>query len=208
MSVVLSGFNDLSIDELVKIHREAFSEHYNSKLGDIYTKAFLRWFGKNQNTVFVQASEGQNGKTLGYICGALEGYGNKMNKDLFPYMVASFVIRPWIVADKRFFKMFLPKLKVILSNKSITNPLYPEDLKPAFSAVSLATDPSAPKDYKLSDILYDEFLKKAKELGAKSVKGTVLKKNKLALVYYIHNNWSIFKSGQSNTETITIYKKL
>ena len=63
----------------------------------------------------------------------------------------------------------------------------------------------APKE--VPGALYDEFLRRIKEKGFKSVRGTVLKKNKLALVYYIHNKWSILKSN-AGAETITIYKIL
>jgi hypothetical protein len=208
MNVILSGFKEEDANDLVRMHRNAFKEHFNSRIGNFYTKQFIRWFGNNDKAVFVQAKDRKTGKVLGYICGAKEGYGIKMNKNLLPSMLISFGMKPWIVFDKRFIKMFLPKLKIIFSKTVKTNISFPPELKPSFSAVSLAIDPSAPVEYKLSDVLYEEFLIQAKAAGAKSVRGTVMKKNKLALVYYIHNKWSIFNDGNKNKETISIYKKL
>lgn len=204
MGLSVTGYNENDIEELVRIHRDAFKEHYNSRLGNIYAKAFLRWFGENPDSVFVQASDEETKRVYGYICGAKFGYGNKMNRDLLPAILMSFITRPWIVFDKRFFKMMMPKLKVIVS-KSITSEENPDLPKPIFSAVGWAVDPNAPKE--VPDALYDEFLRRIKEKGFKSVRGTVLKKNKLALVYYIHNKWSILKSN-AGAETITIYKIL
>ena len=205
LGFTLSEYNEKDLNELAKTHRFAFKDHYNSRLGNIYAKAFLKWFGNNPDAVFVEASDKKKKKVYGYICGAKYGYGSKMNKDLMPVIVLSFLTHPWIVFDKRFFKMFIPKLKVIFSGSAASADINAGLNKPVFSAVGWAVDPTAPKE--VPGALYEEFLNRVKELGFRSVRGSVFKKNKLALVYYIHNKWSILKSG-SVSETITIYKNL
>lgn len=206
MGITLKGYDEKNLRGLINIHKEAFREHYNSKVGKIYIRGFLRWFGNNKDAVFVQAIDDESGKAVGYICGAKYGYSTQMNKELLPYIILSFLARPWIIIDKRFFTLIMPKLKIMFSGEKIADDEYPDFFKTTFSAVSWAVDSKNTRK-EVSGLLYDEFLKEVRSRGYNSVRGTVLKKNRLALVYYIHNKWSILKN-KSNKETITIYKKL
>ncbi len=45
MKLKFTGFYEKHLSDLARIQRISFKDHFNSRLGDSYAKAFIRWFG-------------------------------------------------------------------------------------------------------------------------------------------------------------------
>ena len=214
MNIYYTGFDNKYIKDLVRFHRISFKDHFNSRLGNKYAKDFISWFANqdNGNIIFICAVDKGNDKAIGYICGGPDGYSAQMNKNLFFTIIISFLLRPWLIFDKRFFELFLPKLNSLLGRKEY--PKFQEFEKrlpqPIFSVTSFALDNKlrdAGFGIFLLENLFKEFLNKVKEKNAGTVRATIRSFNKEIFKYYKMKKW-IPAPFTEKDKTICFYKEL
>lgn len=214
MNLYYTGFDKKYLHDLVRFHRISFKDHFNSRLGNKYAEEFLKWYSKENefNTIFICAVDKDTGKTIGYICGGRNGYASSMNKDLFFTILISFLLRPWLILNKRFFELFLPKINSLLGRKE-----YPKFYEferglphPIFSVTSFALDNKlrdAGFGVFLLENLFKEFLRKAEEENAGTIRATIRSFNKEIFKYYKLKKWTPAPYTKDD-KTICFYKKL
>ena len=214
MKLKFSGFKENHLNNLARIHRISFKDHFNSRLGDNYAKAFIRWFGTSNefDNIFICAVDEETDQLVGYICGARDGYSTIMNKKLFSTIILSFLLRPWLVFDKRFYELFGPKLKSILGKSE-----YPDFYKfeqnlpqPIFSVTSFALEPKqreAGFGIFLLEKLFNEFFRLAREKNAGTIRATIRSFNKNIFKYYKSKKWLV-APFDNNSKTICFYKTI
>lgn len=214
MKLNFTGFNEKYLSDLARIHRISFKDHFNSRLGDGYAKAFIKWFGTSDeyDNIFICAVDEDTEQLVGYIFGARDGYSTIMNKELFRTIIFSFLLRPWLVFDRRFYELFGPKLKSILGRSEYPD-FYEFEQKlpqPIFSVTSFALEP----EYKdagfgifLLERLFREFFKKTEEKKVGTIRATIRSSNKNIFKYYKSKKWLVASYDQ-NSKTICFYKKI
>ncbi len=214
MKITFTDFDEKYLNDLARIHRISFKDHFNARLGDAYAKAFIRWFGtdKEYNNIFFCAVDAESGELIGYMCGALDGYAAKMNKDLFGTIVLSFLLRPWLVFDKRFFELFTPKIRSLLGKKEYSKfSEFEENLpQPVFSVTAFALEPKfreAGFGIFLLEKLFDEFFRRAKEKNAGTIRATIRSFNKEIFNYYKLKKWEAAPFTEKD-KTICFYKRM
>ena len=214
MKLKFTGFNEKHLSNLARIHRISFKDHFNSRLGDSYAKAFIKWFGTSNEfeNIFICAVDEETEQLVGYICGARDGYSTVMNKKLIGTIILSFLLRPWLVFDQRFYELFGPKLKSILGR--IEYPDFKEfeqNLpRPIFSVTSFALEPKqrdAGFGIFLLERLFREFFKRAEEKKAGTIRATIRSFNKNIFKYYKSKKWLVAPYDE-NSKTICFYKKI
>ena len=185
MKITYTEFHEKYLTDLARIHRISFKDHFNSRLGDKYAKAFIRWFGtdKTYDNIFLCAVDEESGKLIGYMCGAKDGYATKMNKDLSGTIILSFLFKPWLIFDPRFFELFKPKLQSLLGKKEYPKfREFEETLpQPVYSVTAFALDPKmreAGFGIFLLENLFKEFFRIAEEKNVGTIRATIRSFNK------------------------------
>lgn len=198
MKLEFIGYDQKYLKELIKIHRISFSDHFNSKLGNYYTKSFIKWFGTDHefDNIFICIIDLNTNKLISYICGARLGYQNKMNKNLIFPTLSAFMIKPWLIFDRRFLSLIVPKMKILFNNSiDLSSNSFEEKLpKPLFSVTSFAIDEEVKKSgfsiYVL-DKMFEKFFHEAKKYNAGAVRATINSFNESIFKYYTLRKWTL-----------------
>lgn len=215
MKIIYSELKTEFLESLVKIHRETFKDHYNSRLGNFYTREYLKWLdSKNDfdSFIIVAFDESEN-KVIGYICGARLGFQSKMNRDLLLPTITSFITKPWLIFDKRFFLFLTPKLRTLLGKEEYSNiKSYESKLKqPIYSVISFGIDSNYKTEMNLGffilEDLYKKFFEELKKRNAGTVRATIRKNNQNIIKYYSAKKW-IISPIEGDSQTIFFYKEI
>lgn len=213
MKIVFIDYSPKYLPELVEIHRDAFKDHFNSRLGNYYTRNFLCWFVKKDKykKIFFLGVDESSGELLGYICGAEENYHKKLNIDLLFVTFISFLIHPYLFLDNRFWQMFSVKVKAILGIKDKSIASNNNNIqKPIFDFIGFALSPKYRNmgfGYFLLDKFVDQFNLLVKQLGGKTINSTIYAHNKLIHHYFKSKNWIPVRKSE-NSKFINFYKEL
>lgn len=214
MNIDYINYSPEYLDELVDIHRISFKEHFNSRLGKFYTKKFIEWFITNNTykNIFILGIDKNTGELLGYICGSEEGFQKLVNRELFPIILLSLLLRPYLLFDKRLFKIFKPKIRVMLGKKdNIRLKQFENNLnKPLFSLTAFALSPKYRKmgfGFFLLDKLMDKFTTSVSQNNGKVIKATIWSTNTAMLHYYKTKNWQMCRESD-NSNLIYFYKTI
>ncbi len=184
--VVITPMQREEIPQVSKLHRDAFNGYMNTRLGDPYTKAFLRWFLIAEERIALVARDAQ-GNIVGYVLGAPIDYGPSMNHDLLCIAAVSVLMRPWLFFRKTFWTIIVARIRSILGVAPTAEPefRYPE---PAMSLIAIGVARSA-RGKKVGVRLLRAFDDKARELGMRSLQLTVYPDNVIARKLYEANGW-------------------
>lgn len=215
MKIIYSELKLEFLDSLVRIHRETFKDHYNSRLGNFYTKEYLKWLNKKNefDSFIICAFDDDEKRVIGYICGARLGFQSKMNRELLFPTILSFLTKPWLIFDKRFFLFLAPKFRTLLGKDEYSDiKKYEAKLKqPIYSVISFGID----SDYKtgmnlgffILEDLYNKFFEKLKNKNAGSVRATIRKNNENIIKYYSAKRWEL-SPIEGDSQTIFFYKEI
>jgi len=137
--VTITDIDDLGIaDAASKIHLQAFSGYLNALLGAGYARALIDWFAQQGDAIALAAIDG-NHRVIGYAIGAPETINHKLRGDLFWVTVRSVVSRPWLILDKRLWKVGYARL---VKKKDADNSNYePELPEPTMSLFGIGVEP-------------------------------------------------------------------
>lgn len=215
MKIIYSELKPEYLKSLVRIHRETFKDHFNSKLGNYYTQEYLKWLNsKNEFESFIIcAFDEEDNKVIGYICGAKLGFQTKMNRDLlFPTLV-SFITKPFLIFDKRFFLFLAPKFRTLLGKEEYSKiKEYEAKLpQPIYSVISFGIDSNYKSGMNLGffilEDLYKKFFDELKRRNAGTVRATIRKSNENIIKYYSMKKWSL-SPVEGDSQTIFFYKEI
>ncbi|BDQ04007.1 hypothetical protein [Ignavibacterium sp.] len=215
MRITYSELKPEFLESLIRIHRETFKDHYNSRLGNHYTKEYLKWLStKNEFDSFIICAFDEDEKrAIGYICGARLGFQSKMNRDLLVPTILSFLKKPWLIFDKRFFLFLAPKFRTLIGKEEYSEiSKYEQQLKqPIYSVISFGIDSSFKSGMNLGffilEDLYKKFFEELKKRNVGTVRATIRKNNQNIIKYYTMKKWTQ-SPIEGDSQTIFFYKEV
>lgn len=92
------------VDAVSEIHLEAFRGYLNARLGVRYARALIHWFARQEGAIALAAVDG-NHRVVGYAIGASSTLTQNLHGALFWVTVGSIVLRPWVILDRRLWKV-------------------------------------------------------------------------------------------------------
>ncbi len=215
MKIVYSSLKSEFIKPLVRIHRKTFSDHFNSRLGNFYTKEYLKWLYKKNDfdSFIICAYDEESGEVIGYICGAKLGFQTQMNRDLLFPTIISFLTKPWLIFDKRFYLFLAPKFRTLIGKEEYSSiKEYESKLKqPIYSVISFGIDESYKSGMNLGffilEDLYKKFFEELKKRNVGTVRATIRKNNENIIKYYSMKKWTL-SPIEGDSQTIFFYKEI
>ena len=92
-----------------EVHLETFRGYLNARLGPGYAYALIHWFAQQKGAVALAAFD-RNRQAIGYAIGASPSLAKKLQRDLAWITARSIVLRPWLILDKRLWKVGYARL--------------------------------------------------------------------------------------------------
>lgn len=121
-----------------EIHLQAFSGYLNARLGAGYARALIQWFARQEEAVALAAIDHDH-RVIGYAIGASANITQKLRQDLFWITARSIVLRPWLILDKRLWKVGYARL---VKSKDANNIDHEPDLpEPTMSLFGIGVKP-------------------------------------------------------------------
>lgn len=194
------NMNSTHIEELSKLHMDAFSGYSNTKIGRSYVKKFLNWFVDFPEGIALTALF--DGTPVGYVVGAPAGYQVKMNKDLAGVALIGFVSHPWVAFNKKIISIALSRLKILVGKKE--NKINEVQDGKVISLVGIAVSPQY-GGYKIGSNLMIAFEKLARSNGYDIMRLSVYDHNEAAISMYKKSGWNQLSSSNN---TLTFIKWL
>lgn len=134
---------DIVDDEVVQavseVHLDAFRGYLNARLGPGYACALIRWFAQQKDAVALAAFD-HNRQAIGYAIGASPGLAKTLHRDLAWITARSIVLRPWLILDKRLWKVGYARL--VKKNDADNIDHEPELPEPTMSLFGIGVKPS------------------------------------------------------------------
>lgn len=188
---------------MVKVHRDAFAGYMNTKLGDGYIKAFLRWFCNADKAIALMAMCDKD-NAVGYVVGApYKEWDAQARKDLFLPVALGVAFRPWLIFKSGVLKKIFSRLGVVRNKKMMPEPELP---KPTMALVGIGIDETV-KGSNCAFCLIDAFERRARELKMNSMILEVYKDNRRARRFYEKSGWEPFIEPPNESDPM-FYTKL
>ncbi len=181
------------IDEVVKVHMEAFKSHINVLLGVRYNSAFFNWFVNNNTIHFI----GLNNDDIisGYIVGAQVGYQRSLTKKLLPIALVALLKRPHILLRQKIIKAIWGRTVGLIRNNNGNKIIQEFQNDRIISLVGIGVLESI-RNKGLAQMLEAEFINEAKKSGFNIARLSVYKDNLRARNFYIKLGWKMIDSSQ------------
>lgn len=196
---------DNMLDEVVKLHLDAFAGHLNTFLGQGYIKAFVKWFIRNERTIAIAAID-ENQKVVGYALGAPVGYSSRLNRDLCWGVAARILIRPWLVFNPRFRLVLVERLRSLLGIRKETSQTL-ELPVPSMSLVAIGVA-SAKRRSKIGQRLMRAVEEEAREFQMRSLVLSVYENATAARRFYEQCGWQLCSMATESGDVLKYYRLL
>lgn len=127
------------VNEVSEMHLEAFSGYLNARLGTGYARALIRWFARQEEAIALAAIDHDH-RVIGYAIGAPATITQRLRHELFWVTACSIMLRPWLILDKRLWKVGY----VRLMKKNVADNIgHEQDLpEPTMSLFGIGVKPS------------------------------------------------------------------
>jgi ribosomal protein S18 acetylase RimI-like enzyme len=114
------------------IHLEAFKGYLNARLGRGYVRALIQWFVGQEGAIALAAVD-RDYQVIGYAVGAPVALAQKLRNDLFWVTARSIAVHPWVVLDKRLWKVGFARFRSKSNTGTvIRGPALPEPIMALF----------------------------------------------------------------------------
>lgn len=177
------------LNELITVHREAFSGYLNTGFGDNYILEFLRWFTLQNDTISLIALS--NNQAAGYVAGAALGYNQRLTKSLSGTVFTYMLLHPWVILNKKTVKKLYARFKCLVQPTIAAKDPVIEGLK-GISLVGIGVSNKA-RNKQVGSKLIEHFEKKASEMGFDYMRLSVFNSNNTAINFYLKNGWSLLE---------------
>ncbi len=186
------------LDDVVRVHREAFASYANARLGVRYARRFLQWFASREDTIALAAVD-ETGAVLGYVTGARGAYGYPLSRAMRRVAGLSMLLRPWVLLDPRILRGVAARVRLWRRPPSLAPELPAELVPPLVSLVAIGTS----RHHRRAGVaaaLVESFEESARKLGARTARLTVYKTNTPARSLYERRGWqALDREGESLT---------
>lgn len=193
------------LDAAADVHLDAFRGYPNARLGRPYARAFLQWFRNSDRGAAFVAVDDDN-QVAGYVAGALLPYGEQLNRDLFPLVAKTTLLRPWILLNGRFLRAVRAKILWTLGRRKQFISAEPELPQPTMSLVGIGTAARA-RGRGVGGQLVAAFEEEARRRGARSLRLSVYAENITARRLYERCGWT-FAGGSDEPGSAVYYAKV
>ena len=191
-SLKLVEIDRLNLRGAVEAHLEAFKDRPSGKLGRRYGERFLLWFADYPQGLALAVTEGDT--VHGYVVGAPVGYQRKLNRDLFFTVLGATILKPWLLFTAGYVRIVYNKLKSMLGMKVIQDE--PADYpQPVISLVGIGVSASS-RGKGVGRMLMDEFERRSREMGMKTMRLSVHRDNTAANKLYRKSGWNMHDTGR------------
>lgn len=153
------------ISGVSNIHLEAFQGYLNANLGPRYAHALIQWYVKEEAAIALAAIDRQQ-QIIGYVIGGPMALAKKVRSDMFLVTVQSVIRHPWLVFDRRLWKMGRARFAARHSTRKTIR--MPELAPPIFSLRGIGVK-SSHQQKGVGKLLLRAFEERAKMLRAKSL---------------------------------------
>jgi ribosomal protein S18 acetylase RimI-like enzyme len=127
------------VDAVSEIHLQAFSGYLNARLGAGYARALIQWFAQQEDAIALAAID-RDHQVIGYAIGAPASITQKLRHDLLGITARSIILRPWLILDKRLWKVGYARL---MRENDVDNINHEADLpEPIMSLFGIGVRPS------------------------------------------------------------------
>lgn len=190
-----------NIPQLAELHCTLFPTSRSTQFGRLYVKKMFRWFLENYPELSFFAVDGS--QVIGYVVGAIGGYGRRVFRYAIFELIIGFLIHPNLWVKKSTFLLWRSYLQGILPARKNQQPVMgPSTHRPAQFSISLADIGVAVthQGRGIGKELTSTFEKAARELGAGYLSLSVMEDNLSARKVYEACGWVMdgeFKESRS-----------
>jgi len=188
------------INAAARLHCQAFPHSRSTKLGRPYVRKMFRWFVTNQPGLSLVARK--DGEIVGYVVGAVGGYGRKLFRYAFLEVFLGLLIHPGLWFQSDTFLLWRSYLKGLFPQKA-SNPAQAGEV-PILVRAALAgigVDPEQ-QGQGVGSLLINGFENAAKDLGVGKLTLSVDKDNRRARRLYDSHGWHV---DSENKEANTVH---
>ena len=195
MNVVVEPMRMDDINDAVGLHMRAFPDSRSTKLGKVYVKKMFCWFLEYQADLSLAARK--DGEIIGYVIGAVGGYGRKLFRYAFFEVVFGLLSHPGLWFQSETFLLWESYLKGLLPEKTTAsaNEINPHQAKKAALA-GIAVDPDQ-RGQKIGTTLVIAFETAAANLGVDKLTLSVHSDNLSARRLYDRCGWTMDSENQA-----------
>ena len=104
------------VPALIPLHADAFRDSMGVRLGDRYLAAFLHWFTRAPDAVGLVDDDGR--QIRGYVFGAPDGYGRRLNRDLLGEIALGMATHPGVLLHANFLTSLPSRLVGLMSGRA------------------------------------------------------------------------------------------
>jgi len=115
MQYELTPLQESDIPALARLHSEIFPDSRSTQLGQMYVRKMFKWFYIKQPQLCFVAKQGN--ALVGYVVGAVGGYGRRLFRYAIFEIIAGLVFRPRLWVKKETFSLWQSYMKGLLPNR-------------------------------------------------------------------------------------------
>lgn len=183
------------IAAVAEIHLQAFLDYLNARLGKGYARALIRWFAQQEDAIALAAMDWDH-QIIGYVIGAPASITQKLRRDLFGVTACSIMLRPWLILDKRLWKVGYARLRK--KNDAETAGQDTDLPKPTMSVFGIGVRPSQRRKG-VGQQLLRVFEERAKTLGNRSLLLWVYVDKTMTRHLYERCGWNAYPDSLEST---------
>ncbi len=202
----ISSITPQQFDSLAVLHRQAFSNSMNARLGLGYAKKLIKWFAENPACIALAAVD-SHGRPQGYALGMPTTLSKNLSRDLAPVAAVGIISHPQLLFDREFRAVLRSRLRLLCGlgggQAKYPPPSLPE---PTISLTGIGVSPSS-QGQGLGSRLVEAFESRARTMGARSVRLSVRIDNAAAIRCYEKCGWSLCPTP-AELPTVRYYSKL
>jgi len=177
------------IPAVARLQQIALAGYLNTRLGQRYQEAFVRWFCEDKDAIALVAL-GKGDQLLGYVVGAPLGYATVLNRAVLRPALIGISARPWLLLDRRFRKAARGRLSMLLGGNATSAGAapQPELPSPTVSLVGIGVQPES-RGQGIGLALIAAFEEQARARAARSLRLSVYPDNYAARRLYERAGW-------------------
>lgn len=110
MDLTIRPVSLTDIEAITALHMASFAGYLNTRLGNRYVEKIFEWFVSQSDSFALAAEAGEDGGIVGYVVGAPNGYGRKLNQAVLPYAVQGAIMSPSLLFNQTVWRKALARL--------------------------------------------------------------------------------------------------
>jgi ribosomal protein S18 acetylase RimI-like enzyme len=188
MSLIIEPLRIEDVKEAAEIHRQAFPDSRSTQFGKLYVQKMFTWFLTYQPNLSFVAK--QDGIIVGYVIGAIGGYGRKLFRYALLEVVVGLLMHPRLWFKRSTFLLWYSYLQGLLPKWVRNKVVTPSDANIPISAAlaGIGVEPDC-QGSGIGRMLMNRFEQAAVQQGAQFLTLSVFADNHPARKLYEKSGW-------------------